>query len=86
MGAVGRDKILTIGLDACEPSFIQSRKAQLPLLAKAHGSEVFLMSAACRRISDGVSVQAQGKRDGVNRPWGPCDVQRSNWVRFCEIN
>ena len=33
MRAAGRDKVLAIGLDACDLSLIQSRRTQLPVLA-----------------------------------------------------
>ena len=41
MRAAGRDKVLAIGLDACDLSFIQSRKAQLPLLANLVETKLF---------------------------------------------
>ena len=41
MRGVGRERILAIGLDACDLSLVKSRAAQLPLLNKITESKLF---------------------------------------------
>ena len=49
-----RDKILAIGLDACDLSLIQSRAAQLPVLAKLLEAKFFCQPAAPKALTGSV--------------------------------
>jgi predicted AlkP superfamily phosphohydrolase/phosphomutase len=54
MRAAGRDKVLAVGLDACDLSLIQSRRTQLPLLAKLTEAEFFCEPAAPKALTGSV--------------------------------
>ena len=54
MRAAGRDKVLAIGLDACDLSLIQSRRTQLPVLARLTEAEFFCESAAPKALTGSV--------------------------------
>lgn len=54
MRAAGRDKVLAIGLDAGDLAFIQSRKAQLPLLANLVETNFFREPAAPKALTGSV--------------------------------
>jgi predicted AlkP superfamily phosphohydrolase/phosphomutase len=54
MHADGRDKLLAIGLDAGDFSFIRSRRAQLPLLAKLAETGFFCEPAAPKALTGSV--------------------------------
>jgi len=48
------DNVLAIGLDACDLSFIHSRKARLPLLAKLTEAKFFCEPAAPKALTGSV--------------------------------
>ena len=54
MRAAGRDKVLAIGLDACDLSLIQSRRTQLPVLARLTEAEFFCEPAAPKALTGSV--------------------------------
>jgi predicted AlkP superfamily phosphohydrolase/phosphomutase len=54
MSRVERDKVLAIGLDACDLSLIQARKAQLPVLAKLTEAKFFCEPAAPKALTGSV--------------------------------
>jgi predicted AlkP superfamily phosphohydrolase/phosphomutase len=54
MRAAGGDNVLAIGLDACDLSFIQSRKGRLPLLAKLTEAKFFCEPAAPKALTGSV--------------------------------
>jgi predicted AlkP superfamily phosphohydrolase/phosphomutase len=54
MPRVERDKVLAIGLDACDLSVVRARKAQLPLLAKLTEAKFFLEPAAPKALTGSV--------------------------------
>ena len=54
MPRVERDKVLAIGLDACDLSLIQARKAQLPVLAKLTEAKFFCEPAAPKALTGSV--------------------------------
>ena len=54
MRGVGRERILAIGLDACDLTLVKSRAAQLPLLNKITESKLFCQPAAPKALTGSV--------------------------------